>query len=70
MLNLPCVFSSGALFQADSVLTVHGTADAACPVSVLVQDGDGSAFSSAKTVSGEDGRFSLTVPTPPASFDE
>ena len=70
MLKLPGIFSSDALFQADSVLTVHGTADAARPVSVLIRSGDGCVFSSVKGESGDDGRFSLTVPTPPASFDE
>ena len=69
MLTLPCVFSSGALFQADSVLTVHGITNAAGPVRVSLTAKDGAVLHAAETLPEESGRFSVTIPTPGPSFD-
>ena len=69
MLTLPYIFSSGALFQADSDLTIHGRTDPErTPVRVAINGADGELFASAETAADAEGRFSATLPTPPASF--
>ena len=47
MLRLPCIFSSDALYQADSILTVHGVTDTARPVRAAFLAPDGSVFAEA-----------------------
>ena len=69
MLKLPYIFSSGALFQADSVLTVHGFTDRSDAVCVTVLSPDGAVFSEAEAHPNGDGRFSAEVRTPAPSFD-
>ena len=69
MWNLPKIFSSGALFQAGSALTVHGITDPAVGVAGKIVDAGGNAVSTASAAADGAGRFSLTLTTPAASFD-
>lgn len=70
MLSLPSIFSSGALYQANAPLTVHGRTDPAVPVTVRLSAGNGTVFSEAAAESGPDGSFSAVLTTPEASFAE
>ncbi|MBE6725926.1 MAG: sialate O-acetylesterase [Ruminococcaceae bacterium] len=69
MLSLPSIFSSGALFQADSLLTVHGRSDTGKSVRVTAVGPDGAVFSEAQALPDRDGSFSATIRTPAPSFD-
>lgn len=68
-MRLPSIFSSGALFQADSLLTVRGFARPGDATAASLADAQSRVLSSAETVADEDGVFSLTLSTPGASFD-
>ncbi|MGM9625138.1 MAG: sialate O-acetylesterase, partial [Eubacteriales bacterium] len=68
MLTLYPVFSDNALFQASSVLTLRGKTDAGQALHAYIQKDD-TVFAGGETVSEQDGSFSLTLPTPPGSFD-
>ncbi|MBQ8578070.1 MAG: hypothetical protein IJ449_08955 [Clostridia bacterium] len=68
MLTLYPVFSDNALFQASSRLTLRGTADAEVALSAAVTK-NGTTVSEGHTAACADGTFSLTLNTPPASFD-
>ena len=70
MLRLPCIFSSDALFQAASVLTVHGVTDTASPVRAAFLAPDGTVFAEAEAHPDDKGRFSADLPTPAPSFAE
>ena len=70
MLRLPCVFSSDALYQADSILTVHGVTTVPQPVRISISAPDGAVFASAEAIPDGSGRFSADLPTPAASFAE
>lgn len=67
MLRLPSVFSSGALFQQRSALTLRGVSDGD---SVTVRLLYGGAPIDEASAAVTDGRFSLTLTTPAASLDE
>lgn len=68
-MKLPYLFSSDALFQAESTLTIHGASTA--PVSAEIIDKAGNIFSKAAADcdGNGNGQFSLTLDTPAASFD-
>lgn len=69
-MKLPCIFSSGALYQAGSTLTVRGTADTAdLPASATLSDTNGYEVARSDGKTGNDGRFFLPLNTPAASFD-
>jgi sialate O-acetylesterase len=70
MLKLPCIFSSGALFQADSVLCVHGIGDAESKAEILLLDSAGQTAACAETVCCTDGFFRAELKTPAASFEK
>ena len=66
MLRLSAVFTDGALFQHSAPLSVRGESDAAS-VKIRIER-DGSLLSSAEGKTCHDGRFSVSVDTPDASF--
>lgn len=68
MLKLPSIFSSGSLFQQNTVLTIPGHADAGVPVEVRLQDDAGHTFSCDRADAGTDGCFSLSLRCPSASL--
>ena len=70
MLRLPPVFSSGALFLHSAPLTVSGYTDPHIPAGLALYDSEGRITASVRTVSDENGTFSLTLQTPPASLSE
>ena len=70
MFTLPCIFSSGALFQAGSALRLHGTASPDSVVEARLIRPDGTAAVQVSAKSGHDGAFSVEIMTPAASFDE
>ena len=70
MLKLPCIFSSGALFQADSVLCVHGIGDAGSKAEIRILDAAGQTAACVETVCCTDGFFRAELKTPAASFEE
>ena len=65
MIKLPSVFSSGALYQHSSVLTLRGSASREVEAALIGPDGK--PFDSA-SASAADGSFSVTLKTPPASL--
>ena len=67
MLTLPYVFSSGAMFQQNSVLTITGTAEPKAKVTCEILPSGGA--ESSWVYAGEDGRFKVNIGTPAASFD-
>lgn len=68
MIKLSGIFSDHALYLHSATLTVSGVADNDCEVSVaLTLDGEKITCSEGRT--DENGRFSLTIDTPAASFD-
>lgn len=67
MIHLPHIFSSGALFQQSSVLTLRGTSDKAEVTVQLLLDGT---VLAEKTVPVTDGHFSAAINTPAASLSE
>lgn len=70
MWNLPHIFTSGALFQAEAPLTLRGTV---CPhgdVTGELKNSVGAVACTKKVVADEEGRFTLTLHTPTASFEE
>lgn len=70
MFTLQRVFASGALFQADSFLTIKGCTEAESIVDCTLKDCIGNIinFSSVKT--DDAGIFSIVFDTPSASFEE
>ena len=67
MIRLPSVFSSGALFQQKSALTLRGISDRDAVTLRLLH---GSSLLCELTAPVSDGSFSLTLMTPAASMDE
>lgn len=67
MFTLPCVFTSGALFQQNSLLTITGTTtpNAALTVSITSDSG---LFTTFATKSAPNGSFQVKIQTPSASF--
>lgn len=67
MIKLPSVFSSGALYQHNSDLTIYGytTAGHHVSASIYLQN---NVIESAETGSDDAGRFEITIKTPGASF--
>ncbi|MHB1154319.1 MAG: hypothetical protein ACYC00_18580 [Eubacteriales bacterium] len=67
MIKLASVFSSGALYQHSSALTIHGytSANILVTVSILLCNNE---ITLNKANSDETGRFDITVTTPEASF--
>ncbi len=70
MIKLPCLFSNGAVFQAESHFTLSGTADASKKVSCLLIDSVENIIGEYSCISGTDGYFEITLDTPQASFEE
>ena len=66
MLSLTTVFADHALFQHSAPLTVRGIAEGTVRVTVMRGE---DVLSSAEGTAGADGRFAVTLMTPPASFD-
>lgn len=70
MIQLPAVFSSGAVFQQKSTVLLHGTASENRSVSVrLVLCRDGSVLNEYRADANENGRFQVELKAPAASFD-
>ena len=69
MIKMANVYSRGALFLHSSVLELRGIADANVSVTAKISIGE-TVFSEASAQSACDGKFSVTVKTPSASFDE
>ena len=67
MLWIPAVFSDGALFQHSASLTISGRAKADGCVEVVLQ-GEKDEFCHKKAITDHEGLFSVTIPTPHASF--
>ena len=67
MLTLPYVFSSGALFQQNSVLTITGTTEPKAKVTCDILPSYGADPS--VVFADADGHFRLTIGTPAASFE-
>lgn len=68
MLRLPEIFSDKALYQHSSALTLSGDAAPGSTVSCILASDTVGWDSSFFTVARADGSFSLTFPTPEASF--
>ena len=68
MWKLQKVFSSGGLFQAESVLTVRGFTDGE-QVSGCIRNADGESVFYAAVPIGKDGAFTLELTTPAASYE-
>ncbi len=68
MFKLYSVFSDHALYQCSSYLTLRGIADAELSLTAEIHNGE-TVAASGTTVSSDNGTFSLTLPTPPGSFD-
>ncbi len=71
MLTLSHVFTDGALYQAQSELTVRGKAAPSSTVTLkLTRDSDGAQVSFSEVRADENGIFDIVFTTPEASFDE
>jgi len=68
MLKLPSIFSSGALFQQNTTLTLPGHTDAGTFVKAELRDDSGHMYSCAHADASADGTFSLPLRCPPASL--
>ena len=68
MIKLSGIFSDHALYLHSATLTVPGMADALSDVSLILSLA-GKEITVAEGRTDEDGRFSLTITTPSASFD-
>jgi len=67
MLTLPYIFSSGSLFQQNSVLTITGTTEPNAKVTCEILPSGGADSSTA--FADSDGHFRVNIGTPEASFD-
>lgn len=70
MFILSNVFSSNALYQADSTLRIHGSAAPNSTIILQLLSNDNSTILKESTDSDNNGRFSIDFITPSASFDE
>ncbi|HOV69089.1 MAG TPA: sialate O-acetylesterase [Clostridia bacterium] len=70
MIKLPAVFSDNALYQQRSELNIHGYAKEGAELSAMLVDSKGNVYSSNKTVVNSEGRFEISISTPPASFKQ
>ena len=68
MLVLPHIFSSGALFQQNTTLTVSGLSDAGITVSAELTDAAGAVITEVQTTAASDGTFAMSLQTPDASM--
>lgn len=68
MISLPSVFSNGALYQQNSVLTIYGYTYANVPVAAELSISK-KIISKNQALSDSNGYFGLTLQTPGASFD-
>lgn len=69
MITLPHVFASGALFQQNAPLTLHGHTDAHAALQATLTHGNDT-FSTAAVTADAEGKFSFTLSAPAASLDE
>lgn len=67
MIKLPAIFASGALFQQNSTLTIHGISNGFSVTVRLMQDGR---TLEETTAAVSDGRFQTELHTPAASLEE
>ena len=68
MIKMPSIFSSGALYQHSSTLTLRGSASG--KVDAEIAGADGARFDMASATAGADGGFELTLKTPGASLEK
>ena len=69
MLKLPSIFASGALYQQNAELTLHGTADAGVTVDAVLTGSADHPFSAARVTADENGAFTLSLLCPAASME-
>ncbi len=69
MLTVQTIFSDGAVFQSDAPLTIRGTGAVNSPVTGNIAGSCG-VVAAGKTCTDENGRFSLTLQAPGASFEK
>lgn len=69
MIQLPPIFSSGALYQQNTSLTLRGTGTVNSLIIAEIRLWDGRIFSNAECCVDKEGCFSLTLQTPPASVN-
>ncbi len=69
MLKLPSIFASGALYQQNAALTIHGQTDAGAIVDAELTGSAEHPFSAARVTADEAGAFSLTILCPAASME-
>ena len=69
MLKLPSIFASGALYQQNAALTIHGQTDAGAVVDAELTGSAEHPFSAARVTADEAGAFSLTILCPAASME-
>lgn len=70
MWKLPDIFSSGAMFQFNSELTLKGKTNKSSPVEGKIINSSGETVSSGKAVSDGEGVFAVTLHTPAPSFEK
>lgn len=67
-MKLPYIFTSYAMFQADTVITIHGVAEKGEKVSCVIANAEDRPVKQANAVADEAGAFLLEIETPSASF--